>query len=455
MKKIIAIFTAVCALALSGCETEKTNISQNISFSSEETSTESKPVESVDSEPEENSGNSGEDLPQNENPGYVDFFQEKAVHTLKIEIESAAWNSICAAPKKKEYQHANITIDGKTISDCGLKTHGNSTLNYAINHETTRFPFKVKFDEYTDESFLGLDELVLCSNIFENSYARQYAGYEAFRAIGGAAPLCTFFNVYVNGELLGLYTGVEEIDSSFLERNFNSSKHNLYKTDEMATLTPNMGSWSVKQKKGSNTSRTDLKLLIKTLDEMPLGEKGNIENILDVNSALQYIAVGAVIHHCDGYGGDSAHNYCLYIDDGVFYMLPWDMDLCFYQTGYGFNPSDGAQMDIKSGLSGEASLSQRPLIYKLLAVEEYYKLYLQYCEEVTDWLKKFSESGVDELFALIDESVKNDPKNSYSAFKREFNHDYHYGFAGYIKERVEYLEKRIPEIYKEKGFSAG
>lgn len=448
MKKILALFTALCLVTLSGCDNNGNIVSSESGFSDSEIPN-SSDSENTDSSVGSDISDSGSE--KNE-PEYLDFFGENKVHTLNVEIETSAWNEICAAPGKKEYKHANITIDGKTVSDCGFKTHGNSTLNMAVEYGLKRFPFKIKFDKYTDDTFLGLDELVLCNNIIDLSYSRQIAGYEAFRAIGADAPVCAYFNVYINGELFGLYAGVEDIDDSYLNRVFDSSKHNLYKMDEMATLTPNMDSWTVSQKKGTNTSRIDLKLLIKTLDEMPLGEKGKIEDILDVQSALAYIAVGAVIHHCDGYGGEAAHNYCLYMDDGVFHVIPWDMDLCFYQTGYGFAPSAGSTMDIKNGLTGDVNPAERPLIYKLLAVEEYYKLYLDYCSQLTEWLKKYSESGVAENSALIDESIKNDPRKIYDSFKGEYNPDYHYGFAGYIKERVEYLEKRIPELYKEKGF---
>lgn len=470
MKKFKTLLLALCSLAIllcTGCESKKPDLPQISGWENSDADSTSNSVgtdtgeseNSESSESSESAESSGSDnstadnTPIKNEPSYLEFFREKAVHTLNIEIENAAWKAICDSPKEKEYHRANITIDGKTVSECGIKTHGNSTLNMAVEYETTSFPFKIKFDKYTDESFMGLDELVLCNNVIDVSYARQYAGYEAYRAIGKDAPLCTFFNVYINGEPVGLYTGVEEIDSSFLKRVFGSKKHNLYKADEMATLTPDMGSWTVTQKKGDDTSRSDLKQLIKTLDEMPLGEKGNIEDILDVDSALAYLAVGAVIHHCDGYAGYSAHNYCLYFDDGVFHMIPWDMDLCFYQTGWGFRPSEGSKMDIKNGLTDTAKLSERPLVEKLLAVDEYYAIYLEYCKTTAEWLKEFNANGVDELYTLLDESIKNDPRKKYSSFKNEFDSNYHYGFAGYIKERVEYLGKRIPEIYKEKGLN--
>lgn len=466
MKKFTAFILVLCSIAIlvfTGCEDTGKPVphissrgSSDPDHAEQSSHTESSGNEnSAVSEPADlvNSSDSEDNKLIKDDPEYLDFFRKKAVHTLNIQIESAAWKAICDSPQKKEYQRADVTIDGKTVSECGFKTHGNSTLQYAVEQGYSSFPFKIKFDEYTDGKFLGLDELVLCNNIIDVSYARQYAGYEAYRAIGKDAPLCTFFNVYINGEPLGLYTGVEEIDNSFLKRVFGSKKHNLYKMDEMATLTPDMQPWVVSQKKGDDTSRSDLKQLIKTLDEMPLGEKGNIEDILDVDSALAYLAVGAVIHHCDGYAGYSAHNYCLYFDDGVFHMIPWDMDLCFYQTGWGFRPSDGSKMDIKSGLTDTAELSERPLVKKLLAVDEYYAVYLEYCKKTAEWLKEFNEDGVDELFALIDESVKNDPRNKYNSFKNEFDSGSHYGFAGYIKERVEYLDKRIPEIYAEKGLS--
>ncbi len=439
MKKILAAFTISALLMLSGCDNSETsslkielNTAAGGSFTEEDST---------------NKNGFGYGDEQNrEQPEYAVFFEEQKVHRLDVNIDAEDWSAICAAPKDKEYKSADITIDGKTIENCGFKTHGNSTLNETVKAGMTCFPFKIKFDKYTENTFMGLDELVLCNNYIDVSYARQYAGYEAFRAIGKDAPLCAYFNVYVNGELMGLYTGVEEIDDSYLERVFGSHKHNLYKADELATLAPDMDSWTIKQKKGSDTSRADLKKLVKVLDETPLGEKGEIESVLDVDSALAYIAVGAVIHHCDGYGGYSAHNYCLYFNDGVFYVLPWDMDLCFYQTGWGFMPSDGAQMDIADGLTGAEDIKERPLIQKLLAVDEYYETYLKYCKETLEWLKEYDESGADKLYELIGESVKNDPRGKYNLFNSEFNHTYHYGFAGYIRERVAYLENRLNEL---------
>ena len=442
MKKILAAFTISALLMISGCGKSETS-----SLQIEINNTESGGyAEENSGYPYENVQSGSDYYHENEleQPEYAEFFEEKKVHRLDVNIDAGDWSAICAAPKDKEYKSADITIDGKTIEDCGFKTHGNSTLNETVKAGMTCFPFKIKFDKYTENTFMGLDELVLCNNYIDVSYARQYAGYEAFRAIGKDAPLSAFFNVYVNGELLGLYTGVEEIDDSYLERVFGSHKHNLYKADEMATLAPSMPSWSMKQKNGNDTA--DLKKLVKVLDETPLGEKGEIESVLDVDSALAYIAVGAVIHHCDGYGGYSAHNYCLYFNDGVFYVLPWDMDLCFYQTGWGFMPSDGAQMDIADGLTGAENIKERPLIQKLLAVDEYYETYLKYCKETLEWLKEYDESGADKLYELIGESVKNDPRGKYNLFNSEFNHTYHYGFAGYIRERVAYLENRLNEL---------
>lgn len=467
MKRITAYFLAICSLVVfvfAGCENSQNVLPQDPTLlisdtdPSDQSDPESEPSSSENSSDSSTGVESGDsDVPVEEppkkkdEPKYVEFFREKAVHTLSIEIKSADWEAICEDPLKKDYHPADITIDGKTISQCGFKTHGNSTLQAAIDREVTLFPFKIKFDKYTDEKFLGLDELVLCNNILDNSYARQYAGYEAFHAIGKDAPYCTFFSVYINGERFGLYAGVEDVDSSYLKRVFGNKKNNLYKMNNSATLMSNMPSWAVSQKKGEDTSKSDLKLLVKTLKEMPLGEKGNIEEILDVDSALAYLAVGAVIHHCDGYAGYSANNYCLYFDGNVFHMIPWDMDLCFYQTGWGFLPSKGSRMDIKDGLTDTATLSERPLVQKLLAVDEYYATYLEYCKQTAKWLGEFSESGVDELYSLLDETVKKDPKNNYYVFKGEYNSSELKSFAGYIKDRAAYLEKRIPEIYQEKG----
>ena len=447
-----ALSCLIAALIFSGCA-EKTLI-LNESFNDyyiEQQPEESSLYNSSDPEnffsSEEGSVLAPEPEPVSE-PEYVEFFRKPSVHSLNLEMSDAEWKDLVYHPMAKTYRSVNLTIDGMRFDNSAIRTRGNSTLYSQAG--STRLPFKIKFDKYIDDrTFFGLDELILLNVADDRAYLRDYLGYEAFRAIDGIAPYVTFFNIYVSGKPHGLYVGVEAVDSSFLERVFNSHRHNLYKSELNATLRPNMELSALTQKKGSDTEKTDLKLLIKTLDEMPLGEKGDIENILDVDSVLKYFAVNAVVHNWDDYAGVFAHNYYLYMNDGVFYFLPWDMNECFLQWQAHYADSPGSQQDIASPITGNVLPRRRPLVQKLLAVEEYYNQYLDYCSQLNDWLKEIDGSGrLDEFWEILGVHIKNDPTRmyKYSRIQSEYNRNYHYGIAGYIRERTIYLTKRLEQL---------
>ena len=325
--RIIAILL-LAVFMFAGCAQQR-DISELTIFIAEESG-------SVDNSTDNsnNTENSGEDstpFPEPEKkpeePEYVEFFKEMKVHTLELEMKQEDWNFLLYNPFAKEYRTANVIIDGERYDNTAIRTRGNSSLKSAITESGIyRPPLKLKFDKYVeDRTFMGLDELALLNVVDDSSYLREYVGYEAFRVIDGVAPYVTFFNIYINGKLHGLYVGVEIVDSSFLDRVFDSHKHSLYKADNNSTLLPNMDFSVLEQKKGNDESKTDVKYLTKVLDEMPLGEKGNIEDILDVDSVLKYFAVNAVLHNWDDYAGYFSHNYYLYLYDGKFYFIPWDM----------------------------------------------------------------------------------------------------------------------------------
>lgn len=471
MKKVFVIVLAIVVLLASGCsDSVKNHVPLEVivknPYSDSEPSynsgsefidgnfSDSEPSGSnSDSEPlYSNSKNPENSVPEErEEPEYIEFFKEFEVHTLELEMETKDWNFLLYNPYAKQYRNANVIIDGVRYDNTAIKTRGNSSLSaYAVLEDNYRPPFKLKFDKYVDDrTFMGLDELVLLNVSDDRSYLREYIGYEAFRVLDFEAPYVTLFNIYANGKLHGLYVGVEAVDKSFLDRVFDSHKHNLYKANNYATLLPNMNYSTFEQKKGVDSSMNDLKYLVKVLNEMPLGEKGDIESILDVDSVLKNFAVDAVLHNWDDYAGVYCHNYYLYMSGGVFYFIPWDMNECCLIWQALFEESPGAKQDIVSPITGDVAKSQRPLVEKLLAVEEYYSRYLQYCSQLNDWLGEIDESGwLDEVWEIIDEHVKNDPTGFYGYWRvsQEYNKSYYGGLARFIHDRHVYLTKRLYEL---------
>ena len=365
-----------------------------------------------------------------------------------MEIAEKDWQAILAAPRAKEYYSVTTTLDDVAITDVGFRTRGNSSLRLWTQRGSERYPFRLKFDKYVDnQRFLGLDELVLTNSVDDASFLRDYLGYEAFRQLGMTVPYVTFFDLYINGELRGLYVGIEAVDNRFLNRAFGGHKGNLYEAGIFATLTVNMDLDSMEQKKGKDESKTDISELIRILRTMPTGQKGEIESILDVDSVLRYMAANAVVHNWDDYAGIFAHNYYFYVEDGIFHIIPWDMNEAFLQTGPMYRPSDGSRQDIATPITGDLDPVDRPLASKLLAVPEYYTRYLDYCETLRKWLESLPDT-LTALFEQLDASVEQDPTKfyTYEEFVRQFDSGYRDGLAGFIADRAEYLAERLPEL---------
>ncbi len=134
----------------------------------------------------------------------------------------------------------------------------------------------------------------------------------------------------------------------------------------------------------------------------------NLEDYIDVEEVLRYFAANTILVNLDSYQGSMLHNYYLEEKDGVLSILPWDFNLSF--GGFGVNSAEEAvNFPIDSPTTSD--LSERPLLGKLLEVEEYQELYHQYLDEI---ITGYFESGlfevtVTKLNAMISEYVKNDP----------------------------------------------
>jgi len=169
---------------------------------------------------------------------------------------------------------------------------------------------------------------------------------------------------------------VEQVDKAFIERNFTYTNGNLYKPekpagnlawteadlgeeaddsgsdinigggsfdditdvidgdDESDSDAINTEASSLIEQMGlkTNESTSDHTVLYKLLDVLnnepddTFAEE--IEEVLDVDEVLHYLAVSVVMVHLDNYIG-SGENYYLYENDGKFVIIPWDLNLAF------------------------------------------------------------------------------------------------------------------------------
>ncbi|GAB6988561.1 CotH kinase family protein [Paenibacillus pini] len=367
---------------------------------------------------------------------YESLFKGDRIIDVKVTIAEEDMASILKSPLEKEYKKATVEVDGNKLDNVGFSTKGNLTLkSVAGMTDSDRYSYRLKFNKYDkSQTLLGLDKMVLNNNYSDPSYMREYLHYEALRAIGADAPLTVFVNLYINGKLSGFYTGVESVDDSYLERNFGDESKDgvLYDTEEKSYLkVEESGEYkTITKDAGTDKDKVALGKFIKALNEMPSGEKGNIESVLDVNSALQYIAANAVLGNYDSYNGDKGHNFKLYGDkSGRFSVVPWDMNMSFNgYSGGGRGTSNSTTEKVNTNATTASvdvpvlgiSMESVPMINNLLKVPEYKTKYMAYVNQLVTYLKGI-DTRIDGLANLIRPYVKADPTKFYTLEQFESN----------------------------------
>ena len=160
------------------------------------------------------------------------LFSQKRVHTVDILLED--WEGFLAACVNEEYAACTVVIDGERFANVGIRGKGNTSLTTVASMDSERYSFKLEFDHYdSTKSYYGLDKLSLNNLIQDNTMMKDFLTYRLMNQLGAAAPLCSYVQIRVNGEVWGLYLAVEAIEESFLLRNYGNDYGELYKPDSM------------------------------------------------------------------------------------------------------------------------------------------------------------------------------------------------------------------------------
>jgi len=392
------------------------------------------------------------------------IFDDSYVHNINIDIDGSDWEELLANASEKEYYPVDIQIDGEEIQSVGFRTKGNSTLRDLVSTDSNRYSFKIEFDHYSDKLlYHGLDKLVL-NNIYQDTtYMKDYLSYQMMADMDVPSPMTSYVSLSINGEVFGLYLGVEALEDSFLERNFdNTTESSLYKPEVEKTLKedmadqrpemqtkagelppPRMKENSPANKNNSpmgyddavalnytdddyenytnifNSAKTDLTTIDKDelIDALEIiSTQENLEEAIDVKEVANYFAVHNYLLNFDSYTGNMLHNYYLYEADGILSMLPWDYNLSFgaFSQGQNLSTTDLVNYPIDSPTVGE--LDERPLMAAILSNDTALEAYHESFETLIS--TQFSEDQIIEKIentqAMIAPYVKDDPTTFYS-----------------------------------------
>lgn len=284
---------------------------------------------------------SREDAEAKEYPYLDNLFAEGVVNEINIDISEEDWADLVENPLEETYYAVDVTINGETLSNVALRTKGNNTLTSVASSDSDRYSFKIDFDYFNDgENYYGLKKLNLNNNYGDASYMREYISYRIMGELGIPVPATSYTHITINGEEWGLYLAVEPIDEVFLERTFGDSTGDLYKPDgtgaDLVYRGDDMSEYSGLVLK-TNEETSDGSAILDLMKALESGE--GLDNVLDVDEVLRYLAANVALANYDSYLGNTTHNYYLYEQDGRFTIVPWDYN-------YSFGGFGGGEVDI-------------------------------------------------------------------------------------------------------------
>lgn len=241
------------------------------------------------------------------------------------------------------------------------------------------------------------------------------------------APLANFANLYVNGELIGLYANTESISKRFMNSRFGSKNNTRFKCSPPDGAGPQarnlprltyLGADSTAYYDGYELkSDAGWQELIDLCDTLA-NHTEDLDQMLDINRTLWMLAFNNTIVNLDSYIGAFAQNYYLYrSDQGQFMPIVWDLNESFggfSMTGTSSLNSTTAKQQMTHLL--HENDSDYPLVEELMAIPTYRRMYLAHMKTI---LEENFDNGAyydvaESLQAVIDESVRADDNKFYT-----------------------------------------
>ena len=324
------------------------------------------------------------------------------------------------------------------------------------------------------QTCFGLDKLILNNNYADATNMKEALIYDMYQYLGADASLYNYAKLSVNGEYWGVYLALEAVEDSFLLRNYGVQDGELYKPDSMniggggepggdfkaddmdfENMTPpdmdredapqppdssgerpaenfdfpdgkggfSMGGGgadlnytddeldsyeTIWDGEITDTTKADHKRVVTALKN--ISEGNDLEDYMDVDNLLRYMAVHIFSVNEDSLSGSMAHNYYLYEAGGKLNLIPWDYNLALGGMGRSNDATSVVNSAIDNAFSGTSFFDT------LMADEAYHSQYYAYLQQLVS--EYINGGGFDAFYTRVrsqlDALVESDPTAFYS-----------------------------------------
>lgn len=359
-----------------------------------------------------------------------EIFNASEVPVFSVTFAEGKWEQLQEDALLEEYVEAELNYADKDIGSIGVRfkgAYGSLVLCFDAqgNQICPKLSMKLKFDE-TDPAkrFYGMKRINFHAMVRDPSKLHDKISYQLFREMGVIAPRSSWARLEVNGESLGLFALVEEIDGRFTEDRWpDDGDGNLYKEAWPLTSSSEHYANALETNEETATHETYVSFFEELSQASAADLPATLDNWMDRDQLYKYMAVSDAIGNWDGvtawYCSGSAcgnHNYFMYqhaLEDR-FTLIPWDLDSTlspstpFDHIPHWTDPGDCDTRYVVFGSTEARSAGCDPLFQALAADRTRYE---DAIDELLQGLFQADDLRVqiDEHVALISDEIANDP----------------------------------------------
>ena len=257
-----------------------------------------------------------------------------ALCPVQIEMSATALDSLRAAPRK--YVRAKVTVLGEIFDPVGVHLKGSQGSVRGIDEKPS---FTLDFAKYDPvKRFKGLAKIHLNNSVEDATFLNEQIGSALFAAAGVPAPRVAHARVSLNGRALGLYVLKEGFAEEFLARYFARVDGNFYDIEQGHDVDQIMKR-SIGQP--SEVGQPDLQRLSAVSADPNLERRWReLNQVLDVDKFLAFMALEIMVCHWDGYclGRNNFRIYHDPVSDRMVF-LPAGMDQLFGKADMPWRPA--------------------------------------------------------------------------------------------------------------------
>ncbi len=324
--------------------------------------------------------------------------------------------------------HADLLFEGRRMTNVAVRYKGNGT--YMNAQQSDKKSFKIDLNEFAKGQKIGsVSKLNFHNNVTDASWMNEPLAHALYRDAGVPAPRSSYLRLNVTAgsnftnRFFGLYSVVENPDTSWANHNFKT-KNGLIMKPVTRALFEYMGDdWSVYQQAYDPKTEITEKQKKRVIEFAKLVSKADdaefakrLPEFLDVDEFSRFMAVTVWISTMDSIL-TMGQNFLVYLHPVTdkFMVVPWDLDHAFGNFPMQGTQEQREQLSIDKPWTGQNRFLERSM--KVATVNSAYRARLAEFQKTLFAPERLS-AQVDRVAATIRDAVHDEDSDKLARFEK-------------------------------------